>query len=154
MKVYIPKDENTPSTNLYVKILRKKPADCHATRNTLFLIPGGPGGNHSLYADIEDKLLEFADLVIPDLRGCGYSDSSDVKFCSLEQHIRDIEALRQQLGIKKFMIHGCSYGAIVALGYTISYSKNLSKLILSSGVASGEFLDSAKKNLLKIGSDI
>ena len=95
MKVYLPQDGNTPSTNLYVKILRKKPVDSRITRNILFLIPGGSGGNHSLYTDIEDKLLEFADLVIPDLRGCGYSDSSDVKFCTLEQHIKDIEALRQ-----------------------------------------------------------
>lgn len=152
MKFHILEDGSTPSTNLYVKILRKAPVSPDTARNTLFLIPGGPGGNHSLYADIEDQLLELADLVIPDLRGCGYSDNSDVKFCTLEQHVKDIEALRHQLGIEEIMMHGCSYGAMVALGYSISHGKHLSKLVLSSGTASGEFINSARENLLRVGS--
>lgn len=116
------------------------------------MIPGGPGGNHTLYEDIEDALFEYADIVIIDLRGCGYSNSSNVKYCTLEQNIKDLEFVRRSLGINKPIIHGCSYGAIVALGYCIKYPKSLMKLVLSSGAVSGDFIRSAQSNLLRRGT--
>lgn len=118
----------------------------------MLLIPGGPGGNHRLYADIEEDLFRFADLVIVDLRGCGYSDISDVRFCTLDNHIDDIVVVLAALGLSSPIIHGCSYGAFVALGCAIRYPHILKMLILSSGAASGKFIDAAKNNLLKVGT--
>ncbi|MFC3909441.1 alpha/beta fold hydrolase [Legionella dresdenensis] len=152
MKIHIPPRVDAPETNLFAKII-KRFSNTEWDRDVMILIPGGPGGNHTLYADIEESLLEYADLVILDLRGCGYSDKADVRFCTLEHHIRDIEAVRIALNINKPIIHGCSYGAIVALGYAISpYSENLSKLILSSCAASGDFIRAAQENLKKRGT--
>ena len=155
MKIHIPASAEAPATDLFVKVLKKEPETVDQTaRSVLFLIPGGPGGNHTLYADIEDILFLYTDLVIVDLRGCGYSDPCETRFCTLTQHIHDLESVRISLNLDSIMIHGCSYGAMVALGYAIYYPENLSKLILSSGAASGDFIESAKKNLSVIGSSL
>lgn len=151
MQIKIAARDGAPETNLYIKIIKRSDRQ-EWDREVLVLIPGGPGGNHTLYADLEKDLLEYADLVIIDLRGCGYSAKSDVQYCTLDHHIRDIEAVRSHLNIPAPIIHGCSYGAMVALGFAIFFSDNLSKLILSSGAASGDFVRSAKVNLLKRGS--
>jgi len=151
MKIKIAARDDAPETRLYAKIVRQSNTK-EWDRSVMILIPGGPGGNHTLYADIEDDLLKYADLVIIDLRGCGYSEKSDVRFCTLDHHICDIEAVRASLKIPTPIIHGCSYGAMVALGFAIFFPDNLSKLILSSGAASGDFIRSAKANLLRRGS--
>jgi proline iminopeptidase len=153
MKVRILERQDAPETQLYVKIVKRSQDKQKSwDRDVMILIPGGPGGNHTLYADIEDQLLCFADLVIIDLRGCGLSDKSDVEFCTLDHHIRDIEAVRKALSITRPVIHGCSYGAIVAVGFGINYPENLSRLILSSGSVSGSFIESAQKNLVARGT--
>lgn len=153
MMILIPKRGKIPKTKLYIKVLRKEPCeDTFWSRKVFILLHGGPGGNHSLYADIENDLLEFADLIIPDMRGCGLSSKANVKYCHLKNHIQDLNVLINKLKIDKPIIHGCSYGAIVALGYAIKYPNSILKLILSSGAVSGKFIESAKKNLLAIGT--
>lgn len=151
MRIKITNDYSTPGFELYAKVIKKNSTD-KWDRDVMILIPGGPGGNHTLYADLEDDLLNYTDLVIIDPRGCGYSDNPGVEYCTMDHHIEDIEIVRQQLGISKPIIHGCSYGSIVALGYAISYPNCLSQLIITSATASGEFIHSAQKNLDKRGT--
>lgn len=152
MNITILERNNIPKTVLFAKVLKKNTLNTNWDRDVMVLIHGGPGGNHTLYSDIEDSLLEFADLVIIDLRGCGLSEKSDVQYCTLENHIDDLEPFFKNLNIIKPIIHGCSYGALVALGYAIKYPDNLSALILSSGAASGNFIQSAKTNLNRLGT--
>lgn len=154
MKIHIPDRINAPETSLFVKFLKKDSPEIfnQRPRDLLLLIPGGPGGNHTLYADIEDALLEHSDLAIIDLRGCGYSDPCDSQFCTLDHHIDDLEAIRIVLHIDRMIMHGCSYGAMVALGYAIHYPHNIEKLMLSSGAASGDFINSAQRNLSTKGT--
>ncbi|MBA3536848.1 MAG: alpha/beta fold hydrolase, partial [Tatlockia sp.] len=153
MYIKIPQRSNVPETEIFAKILKKNVnAESSWDRALMILIHGGPGGNHSLYADIEENLLEVADLIMIDLRGCGLSSKSDVRYCTLENHIDDINVILKKLKVVNPIIHGCSYGAIVALGYSIKYADNLSKLILSSGASSGKFIENAKKNLERIGT--
>lgn len=151
MKIKITQEHSTPGFELYAKVIKKNNTD-EWDREVMFLIPGGPGGNHTLYEDIEDELLNYTDLVIIDPRGCGYSDNPGVQYCTMDHHIEDIEIVRQGLGITKPIIHGCSYGSMVALGYAISYPNCLSQLILTSAAASGDFINSAQQNLKKRGT--
>ncbi|MFA5960727.1 MAG: alpha/beta fold hydrolase [Tatlockia sp.] len=153
MHITIPQRSNVPETEIFSKILRKKATENLSwDRDVMVLIHGGPGGNHTIYADIENDLLEMADLIIIDLRGCGLSRKSEVQYCTLEANIDDIDAILKVLNVNNPIIHGCSYGAIVALGYSIKYPDNISKLILSSGAASGNFIKSAKRNLKRLGT--
>lgn len=153
MYITIPARGEITSTEIFVKILKKSSADNFSwDRNVIVLIHGGPGGNHTLYADIEDSLYEIADLVLIDLRGCGLSQKTETRFCTLDTHVDDLLYLLKALYLSSPIIHGCSYGAIVALGFNIKYPGVTQKLILTSCAASGSFIEDAKNNLKLIGT--
>lgn len=118
----------------------------------LFLIHGGPGGNHFHFKYDSIKLQDCAQLIFIDQRGCGLSKKDKQKNYTLENNIEDIEALRKYLGLNKINVLGVSYGGMVAQGYAIRYQKNLESLILVSTAPSYNFLETAKNNLKKIGT--
>jgi pimeloyl-ACP methyl ester carboxylesterase len=155
MKLWIPNRNNVPGTNIFVEILTKDNGELGANdRKVMMLVPGGPGGNHTVYNSIKKDLLEFADLILFDPRGCGYSDASSVEYCSLNHFIDDIEALRHVLELKNFILLGGSYGSIAALGYATKYPEFLEKLILiSGGMADSQYLQTAR-NYLKLNGSI
>lgn len=117
----------------------------------LFMLHGGPGGDHLRYKQHSFELQEHAQLVFVDFRGCGRSRKSKQREYTLENNIEDVEALRQFLGLDRICLLGTSYGGMVAQGYAIRYHKNIEKLILVATAPSYRFLDEAKKNILKIG---
>lgn len=121
-------------------------------RPVLFLIHGGPGGNHLHFKKDSNQLQNVAQLVFIDQRGCGWSKKTKQTDYSLENNIEDIEALRKYLGHKKICILGHSYGGVVAQGYSIRYRKNVEKLILCATIPSYHFIEEAKNNLKTIGS--
>lgn len=118
----------------------------------LFLIHGGPGGNHVHFKSDSIKLQKIAQLVFIDQRGCGWSKKTSKSDYTLENNIEDIEALRKHLGLKRISILGVSYGGMVAQGYAIRYGKNVDNLILVSTAPSYHFIETAKENLNKIGT--
>jgi proline iminopeptidase len=118
----------------------------------LFLLHGGPGGNHIHFKYDSIDLQKYAQLIFIDQRGCGWSKKAKKSDCTLENNIKDIEALRKYLGLKKISILGVSYGGMVAQGYAIRYHQNIDKLILVVTAPSYRFIEEAKNNLLKIGS--
>lgn len=115
----------------------------------LFMLHGGPGGDHLRFKQHSLELQEVAQLVFIDHRGCGRSKKTKQKEYTLENNIEDIEALRKYLGLPRICILGSSYGGIVAQGYAIRYSKNIEKLILSATAPSFRTIDEAKK-ILKV----
>lgn len=118
----------------------------------LFLIHGGPGGNHLHFKSDSIKLQRLAQLIFIDQRGCGWSKKGKQSDYTLENNIEDIEALRQYLGLNKICVLGFSYGGIVAQGYAIRYPKNISKLILVATAPSYHFIEEAKQNLQRMGT--
>lgn len=151
MKIDLPSRAEVPQTTLYVKIyFRTKLND----RDIMILLPGGPGNDHSLYDTIAETLSAFVDIVLFDPRGCGNSQKSEVNYCSLNDYIEDIEALRVQLQLSpnKLVVFGQSYGSIAALGYCIKYPDSMKKLLLIGGAVSGEFEKEAKANVILKGS--
>lgn len=122
------------------------------TRPTIFLLHGGPGGDHLRYKQTTSGLQDVAQLVFIDNRGCGLSKKSKRADYSLENNIEDIEALRKYLGLEKICLLGTSYGGVVAQGYAIRYPQNVAKLILVVTTPSFRFLDEARKILRKRGT--
>lgn len=118
----------------------------------MILVPGGPGGNHTVYLPLVSKLLPYADLILFDPRACGRSELDDEKHCRIEDYIEDIEAIRQHFDVKKIILLGGSYGSMASLGYAIKYQHHLDKLILLAGAPSYKFLETAKENLDKKGT--
>jgi proline iminopeptidase len=121
-------------------------------RPVLFLLHGGPGGDHLRFKQHSLALQEVAQLVFIDHRGSGRSKKTRQAEYTLENNIEDIEALRQHLGLTKICMLGTSYGGMVAQGYAIRYPEHLEKLILVATAPSYRFMDSAKNRVRHDGS--
>ena len=118
----------------------------------VFLLHGGPGGDHLRFKQHSLELAKDAQLVFIDHRGCGRSKKTKKSDYTLENNIEDIEALRKHLGLKNICVLGTSYGGIVAQGYAIRYPLRVQKLILVVTAPSYRFIDEAKAILNKKAS--
>lgn len=123
------------------------------TKPVLFVLPGGPGGAHGIYKFHSIELEDFFCIVYHDPRGCGKSQKFDVTSATMENYIEDIEVLRKHLEIEKISILGTSYGSMCAIGYATRYSAHLDRLVLIGGAPSYRFLETAKQNLDKRGTE-
>ena len=120
--------------------------NCLVQRPTLFLLHGGPGGDHASFkSQVTSKLRDVAQLVYVDHRGSGRSTPVNPESYTLDNNIDDLEALRQYLGLERISVLGSSYGGMVAQGYAIRYPKNLANLVLVATAPSHQFLDDARQ---------
>lgn len=148
--VPIPERTGAPSAKIFVRILSSNASNLE-TKPYVFILPGGPGANHSHY-EAYGCLAAYGNIVFFDPRGCGLSTKADPLTYTIENYIEDVEIIRQHLRLKKIIVLGKSCGAIAALGFTLKYPSVVAKLILSAGAASYKFLETAKANVLKRGS--
>ncbi len=121
-------------------------------RPVLFMLHGGPGGDHLRFKRHSAELQTVAQMVFIDHRGCGRSKKTKASDYTLENNIEDIEALRKHLGLARICILGTSYGGMVAQGYAIRYPQRVEKLILVATSPSYRFLAEARKNLQERGT--
>ncbi len=93
---------------------------------------GGPGSKSKpKYVKAYD--LDKYQVVTFDQRGCGESKpSGEIKQNTTQHLIEDIERLRLKLGVDKWYVAGGSWGATLALAYSLSYPKMVKGLLLSS----------------------
>jgi proline iminopeptidase len=94
------------------------------------ILHGGPGGGHS--AD-EPRMFDPAryDILTFDQRGCGQS----TPFASLDHNttwdlVADIEALRDMLGVERWLVFGGSWGSSLALAYAEAHPQRVTGLVL------------------------
>jgi len=118
-------------------ILREKPV--------CFVLHGGPGGDHTGYKPSLTPLSEHMQLVYIDNRGSGHSDPGPQESYTLENNVADLDALRRHLGLEKVVLHGHSYGGMVAQEYALRYPDHVAGLLLLTTSPSYEFLLKAQK---------
>ena len=121
-------------------------------RPVVFLLHGGPGGDHSSFKTKVAELRDVAQLVYVDHRGSGRSRVDDPATCTLEQNVRDVDALRDYLGLEKICVLGSSYGGMVAQGYAIDFTDRLDRLILSVTAPSYRFMEESQAILEERGT--
>ena len=121
-------------------------------RPVVFLLHGGPGGDHSSFKTKVGELRDVAQLVYVDHRGSGRSRVDDPATCTLEQNVRDVDALRDYLGLDKISVLGSSYGGMVAQGYGIEFTERLDRLILSVTSPSYRFMEESQAILQERGT--
>ena len=100
----------------------------------LVIIHGGPGGNTYVYEHIQGPWLERSQTVVYyDQRGGGRSaaprDPNDYAMPTL---VADLDALIQRLGQGPVNLLGFSFGAELALEYTLAHPQNVARLALQS----------------------
>lgn len=82
------------------------------------------------------ELSKYNQYIRYDERGCGLSDH-DPKDFSFEAWVRDLEALVDHIGLKKFALLGVSQGGPVGIAYTVRHPERVSHLILVGAFARG-----------------
>jgi 3-oxoadipate enol-lactonase len=106
----------------------------------LLLVHGYPL-DHSIWNQIVPLLETDFDMILPDLRGFGHSDSSQKRF-SMTDIAADLAALMDHLEIEKAAIVGHSMGGYVALAFARAHPGRLLGLGL---VSSQPYADSPEK---------
>lgn len=105
-------------------------------------------------------LSETHQLIRYDARGSGLSDW-DVASFTMDDWVRDLEAVVSALNLERFPLLGISQGAAVCVAFAVKHPERVSHLILYGGYARGRFhrnLDSqgqleaeALINLIRVG---
>lgn len=95
------------------------------------LLHGGPGSNmNAVWPDLQ-PLADVRTIVMYDQRGGGRSQViTDPARLTAEHHVRDLEALRAQLGIERFALIGESWGAGLAALYATAHPDRVERLLL------------------------
>ena len=83
-----------------------------------------------------ERLARNRRLVRYDERGCGLSDWEVEEF-SLDAWVRDLEAVVDAAGLKRFPLFGISQGGPIAIAYTVRHPERVSRLVLHGTYASG-----------------
>jgi len=121
-------------------------------RPVLFLLHGGPGGEHGSFKSTVAELRDVAQLVYLDHRGSGRSAPADPSTYTLDENIEDLDALRQHLGLEQISVLGSSYGGMVAQGHAIRYPNRVANLVLVSTSPSYRFLEEARRIVQQRGT--
>jgi proline iminopeptidase len=120
--------------------------------DTLIVLHGGLGLDHTYFRPWLDPLSEGRRLVYLDLRANGRS-TGDGQTLTIAQLADDVDALRRHLGAERIALLGHSYGGFVALQYALTQPEKLSCLVLcdtDSGSASPEIM---ARELIRLGAD-
>jgi len=104
-------------------------------KQTLLLLHGGPGFDHSAFKPEFSKLTDIAQIIYFDQRGQGRSGRSSPDKWNLAQWADDVVAVCDTLGIDNPAVLGLSFGGMVAQAYATRHREHPCKLILMSTAA-------------------
>lgn len=115
---------------LYYRIAGQAPAE----RAPVLFLHGGPGYNSYSFSRLMGERLEKSRrMVYLDQRGCGRSERPWDGRYSLEVLVADLEALRQELGVERWVLMGHSFGGTLALEYAVRHPQRVAGVVYVSG---------------------
>lgn len=87
------------------------------TRTPLLVLHGGPGIPHDYLQNLE-ILGNERPVIFYDQLGCGRSDRpSDTSLWTRERFAREVDAVRDALGLEEVILYGHSWGSVLAVDY-------------------------------------
>ena len=95
----------------------------------LLMLHGNPTWSF-YYRHLIPGLSKTHRVIVPDHIGCGLSDKPQNYAYTLENHIRNLEALIEHLGLQKPSIVMHDWGGIIGMGYATRHPENISRLIV------------------------
>lgn len=99
-------------------------------RPTVVALHGGPSDHAHMLAMIA-PLLDVAQVVLYDHRGCGRSEHGDKSLWNMDQWADDVVGVCDVLGIEKPIVFGHSFGGMVAQAYAVRHPGHASSLIFA-----------------------
>lgn len=121
-------------------------------RPAAFIIHGGPGSDHTGFKPALSPLAERMQLVYFDHRGQGRSARGDPARYTLDENVKDMEALRLYLGLGAIVSIGTSYGGMVAMAHAARYPDAVSHLVLVVTAAHNGFIERARQIVRERGT--
>jgi proline iminopeptidase len=117
----------------------------------LLVFHGGPGLDHTWFADYLDPLTEGGRyrLVLADERACGRSDrTAPRETWTLERMAEDVSDLAASLGVRNgYATLGHSYGAFLVLQHAVEHPGEPRGTVVSAGMAAARWLDEVGRQL-------
>ena len=100
-------------------------------KNVIVVLHGGPGSNmNAVWLDLE-PLAKQRTVLMYDQRGGGRSEIiKDPNKLKYTDHVRDLEVLRKQFGLRQMVLVGESWGAGLAALYALEYPHRVRRLLL------------------------
>ena len=115
--------EMIDKVNLYVK-QSGKGIPC-------IFVHGGPGEGSLDFEVLGGNALEgFMNMIYFDQRGSARSEGDEETDYSIDRLVEDMEEIRRELGISKWIVMAHSFGGIIATNYAYKYGEFIDKLIL------------------------
>jgi proline iminopeptidase len=96
------------------------------------VLHGGPGAHHDYLLPAFDALAQRHTLIYYDQRGGGRSPVPREVPVGWQEHVADLEALRELWGLERMAIAGYSWGGLLALLYAREYPARVERLALVS----------------------
>jgi proline iminopeptidase len=96
------------------------------------VLHGGPGAHHDYLLPGFDSLATGRELIYYDQRGGGRSPVSRETPVGWQEHVADLEQLRQAWGFEQLALAGYSWGGLLALLYATRHPARVSRLALVS----------------------
>lgn len=123
--------QNCYSQTFYVSDLPKLAAWEFGTSNeTIIILHGGPAVEHSYLRPEWDTLSSVSKIFYYDQRGCGKSDTA--RSYTWIDHVNDLKKIKDTISKnKKIVLAGSSWGAELALLYSIYFPEDIKAIILS-----------------------
>lgn len=110
-----------------------------ATSPPVLFLHGGPGYNSHSFATLAGVRLEpGASLIYLDQRGCGRSERPWNGDYALATLVDDLEALRKELGLERWVLMGHSFGGTLALEYAARFPGHVAGLVLVGAFSDAE----------------
>ena len=103
--------------------------DAEAVGDTVIVLHGGPGADHSYLFDAVLPLADRFHFVLYDQRGSLRSPAPDSTI-SYDRLVADLDALRADLGLNRLALLGHSNGAALAYAYLAAHPDRVSNLTL------------------------
>jgi len=112
------------------------------------ILSGGPGFAVGYMKPVADVVARRHRAVLFHQRGTGLSTVSSFETLNFDSAVSDLDALREELKVKKLTIVGHSWGGMLAMLYAQAHPDRVERIVLidSGGLTTG-FMDSFSKNL-------
>lgn len=102
----------------------------------VILLHGGPGAP-SCYLNPLEEVSKDRPVVLYDQLGAGMSDRpTDVSLWTIDRFVRELDNVRDALGLTQVHLFGHSWGSMLALDYMLTKPEGVQSLILASPVMS------------------
>lgn len=121
------------------------------TGEPLVVVHGGPGLAHNYLFEPFSQLADRYTLIFYDQRGCGKSEAfKSMDTVSMDVMVEDLEGIRKAYNYAAVNLAGQSWGALIALNYTLKYGEKVKNLLLlEPAPGSSEYLTQVQKRIIE-----